>query len=1026
MLSIESLFSQQIILKGQITIQNSQYRSGKIEYVKGAIVSCPLAGSTICETDDQGFFALTFVGIKSTTSVNLYVEKNGLEVVNSWALNEVTIGREKILSIWMAQRGEIPRLQADLYVTNKQKLFQQKDATIKRLNAGVEESKKALKELNIKFGTDFQSVSEAIKYITEKTEELASQIPSLLKDLTTVNLDFCSAIYRKAYEYFQKGNTKMTIETLKDSELDILYESSLSDKNSADSLNNSSKYKMDEWLNSSKLKASSFFLESDFKEAAKAYKKILKILVENNYSKKEINKIYLALGNSLKETKQYEDALFAYSNSINFDSTNFEAYDGRAYCYWKLHNNALAVQDYLKMFIIDPSIPFSYQRASLEGNAYINGTKFWGYSRAYMKGENYTDTDFNNSNLALTRFSNCDFRKVKNIDKSILTCSVYDDNTRWPDDFDPNLAGAINESKYLQIIEQRIDSIGSIECLQSFSNYFYDKGDYFNALIYTNKIIESLRSKKNRDSSELSLDRDRETTLLQQRGLLLYVTDRWDSAIYSFDSALVGYNNSSLIEDVSARRVTCGFYKSKCYERMGDFKNASLSYETAIEYYLCVDIDERLGQIDFAASYLKSWVDTLNELGEYSKIEKLLKPLLKDYIASEENIEQLDLFIYRIGVIQYFKEEYDSSIYYLQRGLFNFNRNTDYKYAKFYSYRSSMIISSCYEKMEDFDNASINYENTNEYYLGLERDDRLYNFEFAARYLDSWVDTLCETKEYAKIEKLLKPLIKDYLNSNYSIDIIDLYVQLIGEIEFEKELYDSSIYYLKHALINYSENKEFKSAMVRIFQSSMLISNSYEELGDFENAESCYITTMSNYILLDSIQQIWSIEFASRYLETWIEKLHKEGEFGEIYKLLSPIVDNYILTTQKSKLMDSYVALLGKIQYLLANYYFEKKSYKECIFYANEAIGYYSHLDEYPNLADLILDDLNIYIESCIIINQYDNAVNACNYGIEISTKFSKLERGCEIVNKTTQALKSSLSKSNISIIIDYKSVNCK
>ncbi|MCB0376341.1 MAG: hypothetical protein KDD04_10515, partial [Sinomicrobium sp.] len=60
------VFSQQIRLKGSVTVHNSKYETGKIQYVKDAFVTAPFSKPS--GTDDKGTFALEFVGIKPGTA----------------------------------------------------------------------------------------------------------------------------------------------------------------------------------------------------------------------------------------------------------------------------------------------------------------------------------------------------------------------------------------------------------------------------------------------------------------------------------------------------------------------------------------------------------------------------------------------------------------------------------------------------------------------------------------------------------------------------------------------------------------------------------------------------------------------------------------------------------------------------------------------------------------------------------------------------------------------------------------------
>ena len=92
-----ALSGQQIDLNGQISIHNSKYETGKIQYVDNAYVSAPFTKPS--SSDSQGRFKLEFVGLDPGTAIALDAAKDGLEVVNAYDLREVIISRKLPLRI---------------------------------------------------------------------------------------------------------------------------------------------------------------------------------------------------------------------------------------------------------------------------------------------------------------------------------------------------------------------------------------------------------------------------------------------------------------------------------------------------------------------------------------------------------------------------------------------------------------------------------------------------------------------------------------------------------------------------------------------------------------------------------------------------------------------------------------------------------------------------------------------------------------------------------------------------------------
>ena len=146
------LYTQQITLDGQVSIHNSKYTTGNIQYVKDAYVQAPFA--TPDDTDVEGRFCLVFVGIESGVSVKVTVEKAGLEVVNSYDLEQVILGRKSLLRVYLAPEGQLAKSQTELYNISKKALFAEKDAIIARLNGDVKEHDEAIAELEERFGQE--------------------------------------------------------------------------------------------------------------------------------------------------------------------------------------------------------------------------------------------------------------------------------------------------------------------------------------------------------------------------------------------------------------------------------------------------------------------------------------------------------------------------------------------------------------------------------------------------------------------------------------------------------------------------------------------------------------------------------------------------------------------------------------------------------------------------------------------------------------------------------------------------------
>jgi hypothetical protein len=214
----QAAVAQQIPLAGQVTIHNSEYNTGKMAYVKGAYLQADFTAPA--ESDDQGAFTLEFVGIKRGTTVNVQVEKAGFELVNKREMQDVIVGRRLPLRVYLAPKGQLARAQTELYNVNVNALTARYDRIIARLRRDGAEQQAALAELEEQLGRTIANRFEAEDLLTAQLESLKKRLPEVAKELATINLDFASEMYRRAYEYFKAGETEKTIEALDEAILD--------------------------------------------------------------------------------------------------------------------------------------------------------------------------------------------------------------------------------------------------------------------------------------------------------------------------------------------------------------------------------------------------------------------------------------------------------------------------------------------------------------------------------------------------------------------------------------------------------------------------------------------------------------------------------------------------------------------------------------------------------------------------------------------------------------------------------------
>ena len=90
------------------------------------------------------------------------------------------------------------------------------------------------------------------------------------------------------------------------------------------------------------------FLDGNTEDAIQHFKKAVEL-------KPDFEDSWFNLGNAYLETKQFEDASFAFSNCLKHDSTNTKALNFRASCYLQLKKNKESLEDLNSLIRLEPN-----------------------------------------------------------------------------------------------------------------------------------------------------------------------------------------------------------------------------------------------------------------------------------------------------------------------------------------------------------------------------------------------------------------------------------------------------------------------------------------------------------------------------------------------------------------------------------------------------------------------------------------------------------------------------------------------
>jgi hypothetical protein len=217
--------AQDFQLHGRVSILNSRVKNGPIKYIKNVKISNELSPTTI--TDYKGRFELKFIDPDPNSRINLKVEIKGYEVVNKDVLKDIQISKNSTIRIFLAKKERIEAMKKGLLKVSQTIVSARKDSIFQLLNLQAAYQDKVLEKLEGNFGQNISDEMEAKLLLNQFNQELEKELPSLVDQMVSVNLDFASDRYKNAIAFFQENKLDQAIEILDGKELDTAFENIL-------------------------------------------------------------------------------------------------------------------------------------------------------------------------------------------------------------------------------------------------------------------------------------------------------------------------------------------------------------------------------------------------------------------------------------------------------------------------------------------------------------------------------------------------------------------------------------------------------------------------------------------------------------------------------------------------------------------------------------------------------------------------------------------------------------------------------
>ncbi|MEL6132161.1 MAG: hypothetical protein AAFR59_02215, partial [Bacteroidota bacterium] len=225
LLFVCGMLPAQGILPGIVTYQNSGNQP-----VVGAAVKVGLTQSIL--SNDKGLFVLRIPGKAPGYEVRIYVNKDGYEVVNKEDLTRYALRAddEVRLKIYLCPLGRWEKFAMQYYRINEKKITLVYRRRVSRINAELK---------------DEQLRSDSLKTLAEQFQLALAQAEELAQIFAIANLDDASILFRKAHDYFARGEIDSALVVLAESKLDDLRDKAIEEQKEADMLEKQAQTKRD-------------------------------------------------------------------------------------------------------------------------------------------------------------------------------------------------------------------------------------------------------------------------------------------------------------------------------------------------------------------------------------------------------------------------------------------------------------------------------------------------------------------------------------------------------------------------------------------------------------------------------------------------------------------------------------------------------------------------------------------------------------------------------------------------------------
>ncbi|MCO6488491.1 MAG: tetratricopeptide repeat protein [Phaeodactylibacter sp.] len=309
---------QDINLPGTVVEQNSQFNTGKVNYLSNAQIKSPGANPQL--SDAHGKFTLVFPDKPFGNIATIYASKSGYETVNEEELKKAAVlGRRVPLKVVMCQAGQLYENQVAYYKIARDATLASHRERMAILQKEGREKDRLIAEMRVEFNQEIATAEQARELLAQQLEVAEQRAQELADKFVTVNLDDQSESYQRAFRAFLAKDIDGALTILDSVDLEYRLAANTTEKKKEEAIveemqksiaNRDEQIAQD--VNQCVFKARLFILKYEFAEAEKMFELALRYAPEDEGLLVEFAYFLAEQNRDKKAVQLYEQALNKY------------------------------------------------------------------------------------------------------------------------------------------------------------------------------------------------------------------------------------------------------------------------------------------------------------------------------------------------------------------------------------------------------------------------------------------------------------------------------------------------------------------------------------------------------------------------------------------------------------------------------------------------------------------------------------------------------------------------------------------